>query len=67
MNVPSSNVEAIMYHQKSRELIVTYRGGREYVYRDVPPEIWAGIEAAESVGRYLHEFVKGQYEYERKQ
>ena len=55
------------YDEPSRVLTIVYRGTRgKYRYFDVPPEVWAGFQAARSKGSFLNEVFKGlNYQYER--
>lgn len=50
------------YDPETGQLTVTYRGGRQYLYEGVPLEIAAGLDAAESKGRYLHRHVIDKFD-----
>lgn len=65
--VDSSNIAAIGYDPETKTLEVEfhYRGGTIYRYYNVPPDIHAGLMAAESKGKFLNSDVKGIYEYEQ--
>lgn len=60
--VNSSNVVAVGY--KKNKLYVDYRRG-SYVYNNVPKQVYDGLLAAESKGKYMNSEVKGKYLYER--
>ena len=60
VKVISSNVVAVGY--ENNKLYVDYKSG-SYVYTDVPEEIYAGLLAAESKGKYMWAKVKGRYDY----
>ena len=60
IEVISSNVVAVGY--ENNQLFVDYKSG-SYVYDNVPEEIFAGLLAAESKGKYMHAKVKGRYNY----
>jgi len=70
-DVESSNIWQIGYDSENMDLYVRFlpKGNREstmYVYNNVEPEVWEGFFAAESKGRYLHQYIKlGGYQYER--
>lgn len=51
--VRSSNVEAVGYDADGRQLKVQFKGGSEYLYSDVPPEVFAALLDAQSVGSFL--------------
>lgn len=54
----SSMLRSCEYDTESKELIVTFNGGRTYVYEDVDKGIYDGLTAAESPGKYFNA-VKG--------
>ena len=60
VEVISSNVVAVGY--ENNQLFVNYKSG-SYVYENVPEEVFAGLLAAESKGKYMHAKVKGRYNY----
>lgn len=64
--VISSNIVAIGYDEKSRLLRVMFKGGANYLYSNVEPEMYNAIVSAESVGKSLTENVvrhKEKYKY----
>lgn len=63
--VASSNLEGVYYEAPSRRLYVKFKLGVEYYYSDVPSEIYDGLLAADSKGKYLNQFVKGTYAYQK--
>lgn len=60
----SSNIRHFSYAPKKRILTVTFHGGRQYEYYDVPQEVFSGWTQAASAGRYHHRWVK-RYRYRR--
>ena len=62
IKVVSSNVVAVGYEKNN--LYVDYKSG-SYVYYNVPKEIYAGLLAADSKGKYMWAKVKGRYDYDR--
>lgn len=62
IKVVSSNVVAVGYEENN--LYVDYKSG-SYIYYDVPQEIYAGLLAADSKGKYMWAKVKGRYDYSR--
>lgn len=63
--VDSSNVRAIGYDDATSTLQVEFLNGSLYQYFDVPRHVFDGLLAADSVGRYLNEYVKGIFRYSR--
>lgn len=62
VKVISSNVVAIGY--ENNRLFIDYKSG-SYVYENVPKEIYDGLLKADSKGKYMHQKVKGRYDYAR--
>ena len=63
--VDSSNVEAIGYDGGKQELHVNFLSSGSYVYFDVPEAVFVEFLQAPSKGRYLNDYIKGVYSYEK--
>lgn len=64
VRVESAMMYAAGYDEETRALdIVFYR--RIYRYADVPREVWEGLLAAESKGKFMRANVIGHFEFER--
>ena len=61
----SSNIARISYESANSTLEVEFHNGSIYQYFDVPEHIWEHFKQAESMGRFIHENLKGQYRYAR--
>lgn len=59
----SSNIEAIGHDAEKGELHVQFKGGKRYVYEDVPAELHDRMAAAESAGRFHYAHIKGKYRH----
>ena len=46
-------------------LKVIFTNGREYLYEDVPADVYEKFLVADSKGKYLHENIIGKYNYSR--
>ena len=46
-------------------LKVIFTNGREYLYEDVPADVYEKFLMADSKGKYLHENIIGKYNYSR--
>ena len=53
----SSAVERVGYDHPRRELYIVYAGGREYLYRGVPPHVFQRLQAVEASGESVGQFV----------
>lgn len=65
VDVASSNVGSIRYDQQGQRLDVVFRSGGAYSYFGVPRSLYEALLAAESVGSYLNQNVKGIFRCER--
>jgi hypothetical protein len=65
IHVRSSNVEAVGYDSSELTLYVRYLDGSEYAYYGVPEFIYDDLLSTNSIGSYLHVYVKNQYSYKK--
>ena len=63
--VNSSTIEALEYDYSNKSLYVYFVNGREYVYGNVPVEVYAKFLEADSKGKYLNSEIVGKYNYVR--
>jgi len=64
VNVVSSNIRSIGYDASARVLEVEFNNGTVYQYYDVPEELYDGLMAAESHGKFFASYIKkGGYRY----
>ena len=56
--IRSSALRSIGYDQEQRVLEIEFTNGAVYQYFDVPREVYRGLMAAESHGRYFHQHVR---------
>lgn len=64
-NVSSSNVSAVGFDDESSTLGVRFTNGAEYNYFGVPRNVFDSLLSAPSVGRFLNQYVKSVYPYQR--
>ena len=64
--VRSSALRSVGYDEDGQTLEIEFTNGAVYRYSDVPPEVYRGLMAAESHGRYFHQHVRDAgYRYQR--
>lgn len=63
--VNSSQIKAVGYDAQGQILAVDFHRSGIYTYSDVPREIYEGMIAAESVGKFFDVNVKGKYHFSR--
>jgi len=60
----SSHVKSVVYDDETQILTVGFARAT-YIYKGVDGNTADGFSTAPSAGRYLDQFIKGQYEYEK--
>lgn len=61
--VASSQIKRVAW--QNDVLVVTFTNGSVYAYQDVPYETYKELVEADSVGHYLNESIKYNYEYKK--
>ena len=63
----SSNIKAVGYDKKEKELEVHFHSGGEYKYSDVPASLFHRLLKVKSPGKFFHKHIKrdNPFEYER--
>jgi hypothetical protein len=59
----SSTISRIDYDHLVNNMKVYFKAGSVYEYVDVPFIIFTEIKEAKSVGKFLHEKIKGTYDF----
>lgn len=59
----STAIDSIAYDPDRRELRITFKSGRTYVYEDVPVYTYEALLSAESQGAYFNRNIRDAYEY----
>ena len=67
MKVKSSTIAEIDREVVNGKLFlkVIFTNGREYLYEEVPADVYEKFLMADSKGKYLHENIIGKYNYSR--
>ena len=61
----SSNLASASYDVWSGTLTIEFHSRTVFAYYNVPPEIYDGLIAATSPGRYHHSVIKNHFRYRR--
>ena len=61
----SSMLTKLQYDENTMELTITYAGGAEYRYSDVPKETFDTLVNSESQGKFVNAHIKGKFTAER--
>jgi hypothetical protein len=60
-SVESTVIRAVGH---TRVLEIEFESGRVYQYYDVPEDVYEGMLASDSKGRYFNTHVRGKYPYQ---
>ena len=63
--VKSSTIKSVSYDPKTRKMTVLFNSGAQYEYSKVESEAYFLLINAKSVGAFLNENIKDNYDYER--
>ena len=63
ISVDSSNIDKIKHEDNN--LYVQFLDGSIYEYIDVPHNIYQNMLTSQSKGKYLHQYIKGIYQYSK--
>lgn len=61
----SSAIERVAYDEVTRNLSVWFKGGRRYIYADVPAHLYEALTSATSLGAFVNSWVKGIFSCRR--
>jgi len=69
--VESSQVAAVGYDPSGKVLAVQFKAkagpGSIYHYADVPPDVYQGMLAAESCGKFFGANIRGKFEFTKQE
>lgn len=61
----SSSLASAYYKPEDNALHITFLAGGTHEYKDVPREVYDGLVAAESGGKFFHSHIRGKYASEK--
>lgn len=64
-SVESSHIHSIGYEPDEQIMEVKFKDHSVYQYSEVPEHLYIGIMQAESKGGYLHQRIKGKFNYKK--
>lgn len=59
--VDSSTILKYDYHAEAKELTITFKSGRTYLYKNVPVEVKDNFIESDSKGSFFHNNIKDHY------
>lgn len=63
--VSSSNVDEIGFDEDEEILYIRFLNGSLYQYWGVPESVYFSFMGAPSMGKFVWQYIRGQYEYAR--
>ena len=61
--VESSNVKGIAYDEETKSLFIIFKTSSVYQYLNVPRAVYEDFKNAESKGRFLNIYIRGNYTF----
>lgn len=65
LSVDSSAIYDATYYPGVERLIILFKSGAQYEYRNVPNHVMAGLREASSKGKFLNKYVLSQYRFKK--
>ena len=68
ISVESSSLTRLKYAIDKMELLVEFKGGVQYLYQNIPDDLFLSLMTANSIGSAFHKLIKIQpasYPYEK--
>lgn len=59
----SSAITQAHYLTDTQTLAITYKGGSQYFYKEVPAFVIFNLMVADSFGKFVNEYIKPNYEF----
>lgn len=59
----SSFIESIGYNEEAQRLVVTMKGGKNYLYGGVSREVYEEFAASKNKGSYFSKNIRPNYEF----
>lgn len=60
----STFIKYLEYNAQESQLTIGFTDGEEFTYKDVPIQVYQQFLEAPSAGKFFHEYIKDNYEYE---
>ena len=61
--VESSNIKGMAYDEETKSLFIIFKTNSVYQYLDVPQALYEDFKNAESKGRFLNFYIRGNYTF----
>lgn len=61
----SSNIAKAQYEKETKTLMIEFKNGSRYLYKNVPEDVWKSYQGTDSVGKFFYKYIREKYEYEK--
>jgi len=59
--MPSTVIKTFSYDETRRELHITFVTARQYIYEDVPADVYAAMRSAFAKGSFFNREIRNRY------
>jgi hypothetical protein len=63
--IESSNITKTEYDTETKELIIEFKNGLKYEYKDVPHQVYTKFRVAPSQGKFFSSDIAKKYSYKK--
>lgn len=61
----SSSIQRCEYNDETKDMHVTFASGGKHCFKDVEKDVYDGLAAAQSPGKYFHQHLRKNYKSEK--
>lgn len=61
----SSTIKKVYYDPTTKNLLIEFKNGGEYLYREVDPTVYQDFLGSESAGRFFASHIKDVFEFQK--
>ena len=61
--VSSSNLAAVGYNEEDQSLVIQFKNGMFYEFKEVPIEVYNMMLRAPSIGKYFNAVIRNKFAY----
>jgi hypothetical protein len=61
----SSLIKSMVYDKQKCQLMIEFKSGTKYLYRDVPQSVIKRMSSSKSLGSFFHDNIREVYSFKR--
>ena len=62
VNVSSTNISSVQYNESDESMVLEFKNGSSYKYKDVPLMVYKAFLTSSSKGQFFHSDIKRSFE-----